>query len=326
VGGDPAGHGSDCPTAPAPCAFGSGPLAPANASSATSSSSTSTTPKYGLSYQLNDANMFYASAAKGYRPAGASLRAPPICNPSLKQIGYVDANGNAIQPTTYNPDSVWSYEIGSKNRLLGGRLVIDSSVYEIKWSNIQLTVNLDCGVSFVDNLANATSKGFDLGFQFKPTDSLDFEGAVGYIDATFDEDATSPNGEKVIYNGGSAIPNVGSPWTVSLSANFARPLTSRYLGYARIDYTWSSEWRRFGATDPGTASYDPLLKPTPAYNLLNLRLGTQFRDFDLNVFVNNLTNSAPNVRLWSEAPIQSQDWHSITIRPRTYGLTLTWHM
>ncbi len=325
-GGDPLGYGTGCPSAPAPCAFGSGPLAPTYPQSNANSSETATTPKFGLTYQIDDNNMVYATAAKGFRPAGASLRVPSICNYDLTNNGYVDASGNPTQPTTYDSDSVWSYELGSKNRTLGGRLVLDGSVYYIKWKNIQANVSLpNCAYNFVDNLANASSKGFDLAFQFKATERLGFEGAVGYNDATFDQDATSPNGQKVIYYGGSSIPDAGAPWTISLSGDYSMPLSASLRGYARADYTYTTEWRRYGDTQPGTPNYDPRLKPIPAYGVLNIRLGTQFDDFDVSLFVDNLTNSAPDLELTASTSYDPQDWQNVTLQPRTIGLTLMWH-
>jgi outer membrane receptor protein involved in Fe transport len=329
----PFGGASPCPPAAAPCVFGSGPAAPSYPSSSTHFSDTATTPKFGIAYQANADNMLYATAAKGFRPGGASLRVPHICDsgtaqtPGLVQLGYVDANGNPAQPTTYQSDSLWSYELGSKSRLLGGRLVLDASAYEIKWANIQATITVPiCGSRFVDNLANATSKGFDLGFRFNATERLGFDGAVGYIKASFDQDATSPNGSKVLYNGGSSVPNTGPPWMLSLSGDYTLPLMARYRGYARADFTYSAEWRRFGVTDPGTASYDPRQKPTPAYSVLNLRLGTQFDAFDVSLFVKNLTNANPNLLLFggdtSNGP--ASDWYGVAVQPRSIGLTMTW--
>jgi iron complex outermembrane recepter protein len=323
-GGDPAGFGNGCPSAPAPCAFGSGPLAPVYPVSSVNLTETATTPKYGLTYHINNDNMLYATAAKGFRPAGASLRVPSICDYDLEQNGYVDASGTPVQPTSYNSDSVWSYELGSKNRLLGGRLVLDGSVYEIKWKNIQANVELpNCAYNFVDNLANATSKGFDMAFQLRATEQLELDGAVGYNEATFDQNAKSPNGT-TIYNGGSSIPDAGAPWTVSLSAEYTIALLAGYRGYARADYTYTSEWRRFGDTDPGTPYYDPRLRPIPAYNVVNLRIGTQFDAFDLSLFVDNLNNAQAALELTSSSYYDPQDWQNATLRPRTYGLTMTW--
>jgi iron complex outermembrane receptor protein len=316
--------GFDCPTGPS-CPFGSGAYAPVYPTSDAHSSENKTTPKIGLTVQLNDNNMLYATAAEGFRPAGASLRVPSICDFDLTQNGYVDANGNPTQPTTYKSDSVWSYELGSKNRMWGGRLVLDGSVYYIKWKDIQANVSLpNCAYNFVDNLANATSKGFDLAFQLKATEHFGFEGAVGYNDATFDQDATSPNGQKVIYNGGSSIPDAGAPWTISVSGDYSIPVRAGFQGYARADYTYTTEWRRYGDTQPGTPYYDPRLKPIPAYGVLNLRLGTQFDAFDVSLFVDNVTNSAPDLELTSSTYYDPQDWQNLTLQPRTFGLTMTW--
>ena len=315
--------GFPCPVAPV-CAFGSGPLAPSYPRSNAHSTETAVTPKIGLSWQVTEADLFYATAAKGFRPAGASLRVPTICDQDLRTNGYVDANGNPIQPLTYKSDSVWSYEVGSKNRLLGGRLVLDGSIYWIKWKNIQTNVSLpSCSYNFVDNLANATSKGFDLALQLKATDRLELSGAFGYNKPTFDRDALSPGGVK-IYTKGAGIPDAGAPITVSLSGEYVVPAAGGRQGYARADYTRTSEWRRTGNLDPGSGSYDSRLKPIPAYGVLNLRLGARINSIDVSLFVNNVTDSAPQLELFSSRSYDPQDWYDSTLRPRSYGVTFTW--
>jgi iron complex outermembrane receptor protein len=314
--------GFPCPVAT--CPFGSGAFAPLYPQSATHSSETAVTPKAGLSYQPDDANLIYATAAKGFRPAGASLRAPSICNQDLINNGYVDAQGNPVQPTSYKSDSLWSYELGSKSRLFGGRLVLDGSVYLIKWKNIQTTVELpDCAYNFVDNLADATSKGFDIAFELKATEHLDLSGSFGYNKPTFDRDALSPGGI-AIYKGGSSIPDAGSPKAVSVSAEYTLPLAAGRVGYARVDYTYTTQWRRFGTDEYGTPSYDPLLQPIPAYGVCNLRVGARFGRFDVSAFVQNLGDAAPALELTRSEIYDPQDWQNVTLRPRTYGLTAIW--
>jgi len=314
--------GFPCPVAA--CPFGSGAFAPSYPQSATHSSETAVTPKAGLTFQPDDANMIYATAAKGFRPAGASLRAPSICNQDLINNGYVDAQGNPVQPTSYKSDSLWSYELGSKNRLFGGRLVLDGSVYVIKWKNIQTNVELpDCAYNFVDNLADATSKGFDLAFELKATEHLALSGSFGYNNPTFDHDALSPGG-KAIYKGGSSIPDAGPPEAVSVSAEYSLPLATGRVAYARVDYTHTTQWRRFGTDEYGTPSYDPLLQPIPAYGVCNLRFGARFGGFDVSAFVQNVANAAPALELTRSEIYDPQDWQNVTLRPRTYGLTAIW--
>ena len=314
--------GFPCPAAS--CPFRSGVLAPSYPTSSSHSTESAVTPKAGLTFQIDDANMVYATAAKGFRPAGASLRVPSICNQDLINNGYVDANGKPVQPTTYKSDSVWSYEVGAKDRLLGGRLVLDGSIYEIKWKNIQTNVELpDCAYNFVDNLADATSKGFDLAFQLKATDHLDLSGAVGYNNPSFDHDARSPGGV-TIYKGGSSIPDAGPPISASISAEYSLPLSTGRTGYARVDYTYTTQWRRYGIDVAGTPNYDPLLNPVPAYGIANLRVGARFGRFDLSAFIQNLTDAAPALGLTRAEAYDPQDWQNVTLHPRQYGVTATW--
>jgi outer membrane receptor protein involved in Fe transport len=70
-------------------------------------------------------------------------------------------------------------------------------------------------------------------------------------------------------------------------------------------------------------SYDPLRKPVPGYGVLNLRLGSRFSGVDLSFFVHNLTNVAPSLELSHSTFYDPQDWQSVAMRPRTYGLTFT---
>ena len=95
------------------------------------------TPRYYVSYQVDDKNLLYASASKGFRIGGANKPIPTeseACTENLAEIGY----GRA--PRAYDPDSLWSYEIGSKNGALDGRLQVNSSLFYIKWSNIQQSI------------------------------------------------------------------------------------------------------------------------------------------------------------------------------------------
>jgi len=314
--------GFPCPTAT--CVLGQGAIAPSYPTSSSHAKESAVTPKLGLSFQLNDANLFYATAAKGFRPAGASLRVPSICDGDLITNGYVDASGNPMQPESYKSDSVWSFELGSKNRLFGGRLVLDDSVYLVKWKDIQANVSLpSCAYNFVDNLADASSVGADLAFQLMVSERFNLEGAFGYTDPKFDHDALSPGGVK-IFSKGASIEGAGAPVTMSLSGEYVLPLAAGKRAYARADLTRTSQWRRVGNLDPGTPFYDSRLKPVPAFSVVNLRVGARFSDIDLSLFIQNLTDAAPALDLSAGSYYDPQDWSNATLRPRTYGLTMTW--
>ncbi len=76
---------------------------------------TSYTPRLAATYHVNADNMMYGSIAKGFRPGGAQAPVDPsFCASDLSTLGFVQS------PREYDSDSLWSYEVGSKNRLLGG--------------------------------------------------------------------------------------------------------------------------------------------------------------------------------------------------------------
>ena len=94
------------------------------------------TPKVGLSYQADKNDLYYATYAKGYRIGGAD---PPI--PSSACATDLAAFGVAAAPNSYNSDTVQSFELGSKNNVQD-RFRVASSLYYIKWKNIQQNIYL----------------------------------------------------------------------------------------------------------------------------------------------------------------------------------------
>jgi len=157
-----------------------------------SQSDTPVTPKFGLSYQLDADNFLYATAAKGFRQGGVNGNTPSnLCGSDLAALGLTTT------PVAYKPDSLWSYEIGAKDSLFGGRLGLDSSVYTLKWKSIQQSVRLpSCGFSYVDNLGTATGVGGDLAARFKVTQDFLAGASAGYVSLTYD---------RTIYEGANAV-------------------------------------------------------------------------------------------------------------------------
>ena len=301
------------------CTVGQGPLTPVYSSARSKKLETSVTPKFGLTYEPDSRNLFYGTAAKGFRPGGSGPIIPPnVCDADLNQLGYTST------PTTYNSDSVWSYEVGSKNRFLNGRVAIAASGYIIKWKNIQTDIALPtCGYSFVDNAGNATAKGFDLSLEVSPVRGLILTGAAGYTKATFDDPVA--RGANVIFPRGSGVPGASAPWNTSLSGVYNMPPVGNVNFYTRVDFTYTSRERRAGQTQPGAFGYNPLLRQVSAYSTLNARLGATFGRYDLSVFMTNITDAHPLLLLGpASRPIQNDPaWVSTTLRPRTMGLTLS---
>ena len=215
------------------------------------------TPKFSLSYQITPDDMVYGTVSKGYRIGGAT--------PPLPEI----ACGGDF-PTQYNSDSVWSYEVGSKDRFFDRRLQISGSAYYISWSNIQQSILVpSCAIMFTTNVGSAVSKGFDLQGSWQLTSAFDVEFAVGYNKATFSNDAIETvgapdGGNQSIFLAGKGDSFDITPWTVTLGAQYNFHMFDR-PAFIRADWEYSSlsERRRPPIQDPNALSFDPGLVNNP---------------------------------------------------------------
>jgi iron complex outermembrane recepter protein len=289
-------------------------------------SETATTPKVGVSYAIKDDNMLYVNAAKGFRPAGATKFLRGICDRDLADLGYVDDNGLGDNPTVYDSDEVWSYEVGTKNTLLDGKLFIDAGVYRIIWDDIQSDVFMPCGESFVTNLGEAESTGADIGVQYLPTDSWLIAGTIGYNKSKYTQTVFSPNGTPLVTEGGYVTGST-PPWVYSLSAQYNHTLNGGRDLYLRADISYRDAARRVGQTDPNDPFFNPLIPVVDSYSITNLRFGLQWERYDISVFVRNATNedawiqNSVNTVFTGLSPAV---WTAATLQPRTIGLFLTY--
>lgn len=276
-------------------------------------SATPVTPRATLSYQAGD-TMLYASAAKGFRIGGGntSVTNIPSCGADLALLGGQDV------PGAYDPDSLWSYEVGVKTRIPGGRLT--ASAFRVDWSNIQTNIILPtCGFNYTANVGKAVSQGFDLDISLRPVEGLTLQGSVGYIDAKNKTDVTAANGTTFLIHSGSklALPD----WTVALGAQYEFPVSATTDAYLRADYQYSAAYTL--GFQPGDVSYDADTNNIDASNYVSARAGIRVSDVDVSVFVNNLFDERPVLNRYHELPGQ-MEFREATLRPRTFGATVTY--
>ncbi len=263
------------------------------------------TPKVSISYQLTSDDMVYATAAKGYRIGGATPPLPiPACGPNPF-------------PTSYDSDTVWSYEIGTKDRFFDRKVQVAASAYYIKWSNIQQAFYVPtCGIQFTTNAGEAVSKGFDFQGSWRIFKGFDVDASVGYTDATFAKTSFDANGD-ILNVKGDVLDVV--PWTVTLGAQYDFSAFGK-SAFVRGDYEFNS--KRTGLIpneDAATAFYDSGLRPNPATNQVSARLGINLSRWDVALFVENLLNSHPQLDL-THQDSNTLLYEAKTFRPRTIGL------
>lgn len=276
------------------------------------------TPKFGLNYQFNRNNLVYVTVSKGFRPGGYNPAVGLPCNGNLVSLGLTD------RPPLYNSDSVWSYEVGSKNKAFGGKVQLAASAYQVDWNSIQQNVFLNsCGFQFTGNLGSVRSRGFDLDVQVNVTPNLLVSAAVGYTNATFQKTVFGgPSATSAVASAGDAV--VAPPWTVALHGEYTRPVLDGHEGYLRLDYNFKSHQAAMTpGLNPANGIADPTIDNVPATHLLSLRTGLRLNGIDVSAFVNNLLDDNAWIARQRDNT-RSTLYRSMSNRPRTWGMTASY--
>jgi len=313
-------------------------------------SETPVTPKAGVQWQIDPNNMVYFTYAKGFRSGGGNPSIPydpTFQNPGIGCTADFENFKITNAPATYKSDSVQSFEVGSKNNI-ENRVRLASSVYYIKWKNIQGNVVPPiCQIQWTDNLGDAVSKGFDLQADFQVTSALSIDSSFGYNDARNTTNGyptgAAHTGLPLVATGDAiAGPNgIGTGYSVPpYSATIGLEYKFRVFAhesFVRGDYEYLSgdKWVHTAQDGvpgmPNTTSYDPASLPTLSQHFASLRAGTNVGDWGVSLFVDNLTDNHTILNYNHQTPSYTTGnngyatpaYRFITYRPRTFGITLT---
>jgi outer membrane receptor protein involved in Fe transport len=237
--------------------------------------STGFNPKYDLSYHPNPNLTIYTTAAKGFRPGGGNQTPPNVGVQAPRCRADLAALGLSAQPTQYDPDSLWSYELGEKARFLDGRVSLNADAYLEKWTQLQQTVTLECGTDFTANVGAARIPGGELEVAALVATGLQVSLSAGYSHGRLTEGTPQAGtyvGERII-----DVPD----FTAHAGLSYTRPLSDELNLISSIDYNYVSNRVE---SDRG------LLIQMPAHSLTNLRLGVSKDRWDATLFANNLFN------------------------------------
>ena len=242
------------------------------------------TPKVSLSYQMDPMNLFYFTYAKGFRPGGGNNPVPQAaCAQDFQNFGITSS------PKTFDSDTVQSFEVGSKNNF-DNRVRIASSVYYIKWKNIQQTVIPPiCQISWISNLGTAEAKGIDIQADVALTEKLQLEIATGYTDARYTADSRISDTVNPVVAKGDAIVGQSEqpppPFTASVGLEFK--FTAFDLeSFVRADYEYEGKARWPGARqDPNSLQFDAANFTLPATNFVTMRAGVSLGAWQIAAFL-----------------------------------------
>ncbi|WP_129791250.1 TonB-dependent receptor [Sphingosinicella sp. CPCC 101087] len=118
------------------------------------------TGKAALNWKPDEDNLLYALVARGYKPGGFNSAT-----------------------SEFDPEIVWSYEVGWKSSFLGRRLRTQISGFYNRYSNFQFNVvEPTTGFSGVENISTVTIKGIEAQVQGR-FGGFGFDASIAYLDS-----------------------------------------------------------------------------------------------------------------------------------------------
>lgn len=280
-------------------------LAGAGNNSSSSLSSNAFTPKYAITWEAAPAHTLYATVAKGFRLGGSNVFVPPTtCGPDLA------ANGITNAPTTYSPDSLWNYELGSKSRFLNNRLSLNASAFYVKWKNIQQGVYLPtCAYTYNANAGDAVSKGLEIEIKAKPLPGLTLGASGGYVKAELSNDKGLENG---IVGAVAGAPIQGVPkYNAAVTAQYNFSVFGDKSAFVLAGVQWVGASR--GSLDPDSTDY-----ARPSYHTADVSAGMAFDRYKVSVFVKNALDTDTIIQRPQVASIVQ----GYRVAPRSIGMSL----
>lgn len=245
-------------------------------------------------WRPSDDLMLYARVASGYRPGGPNFTPPP------ELAGEI--------PASFNPDTLVSYEIGLKGEWLDNRLSLDTALFYVDWSDVQLSVNRD-GFGFRGNGGKARTWGSESSLRYMPLDGLTLALSATYTEARLAADVPGGLGRR-----GNRLPYVPR-LSGAFSADYERPING--------DWRWfvGTTYRYLGGRDAGFGtSADGAFEISP-YGNWDLRAGVESVSWTLSAYVKNLRND-DNLLFVGTLAADPLVYSASRQQPRTVGFSV----
>lgn len=228
--------------------------------------------RFSLAYEWTPDLMTYVSAARGFKSGGLSA-------------GSVSIREDRTL-VSYDPEYVWTYEIGMKSTLLNDRLRLNATAFYSDYQDIQYQFfysyfenGVPVTVSVVSNAPSAEITGFELQALYEPVDSLTLSASVGRTNAKY-TGADERGGPLTLDSVFVQVPE----WSYTVSGEYRIPTSLGQLS-ARVDYGWVDKVY-FDVTN----TTNPYLQQ-PAYGILNGRISMDLSDnWRVAVYGTNLTD------------------------------------
>ena len=295
-------------------------------------------PRFIASLRATDAITLNAQVSRGFRLGGIN---DPLNVPLCTAEDLATFSGR----DSWRDEKAWNYEVGAKSQWMGGRTSLNLSAFYMDIEDLQLIVTAgSCSSRLVFNVPKAVSQGAEIELTSAPTEFFDFAVSATLNNSELRSTLTSTDqsGTVSVVSGietGNRLPSVPQV-QASAAVTFRRPLRSGAEAF--VTGSFQHVGSRFTQIDDHVPGIDtlnlnsfgentiggPLTQSTfvfnpelPAYNLLNLRLGTMRPGWEMAFYINNVTDERAYLALDRERGLRARVGY-LTNQPRTFGVTL----
>ncbi|MDR3696184.1 TonB-dependent receptor [Mucilaginibacter sp.] len=247
------------------------------------------TPKFVLSYKLQDNMLLYGSYARGFRAGGLNTNAPTPAQ------------------VPYQPEHSDNYEIGWKNMLFNNKLKLNLTAFYLEQHNQQISTAMDGVNTLILNVGEMHNKGVELEVTALPVKGLQIDWNASYSHARYTSlllyDATV--GAVVNYKGDQPINT--PPVTSMLAAQYTYDFSGskqKLAAYVRGEYRYIDKF------------YFDFVNglSQPACSLFNAKAGITTKNYELNFWARNI---------FDKKYVAYGSFGTFLLgAPETYGITL----
>jgi len=274
------------------------------------------TPKVSLRYQPTRALNLYATVSQGFKSGGFAASPTSV------------ADTNPLRP-----EQATNVELGVKADL-SRRLRVNLAVFDTHYKDLQIqsfgppagcvpTPVAPCFGEFETfNAGNAEAKGAELELMWLPLEHLTISATYGYLDAKF-KSLYLPNASVYSTLSGQTIDlrNQGGQDMLraprnkgNLELRYEVPLAARGQLEGSANYSYTADQR--GELEPYAIQ--------PAYGLFDGRLSwvSARGEYEVSLWGRNLANKGWIAHVYTIA----NEVFGVYGEPRTYGVSLSWHL
>lgn len=254
-------------------------------------------PKITLSYDILPDILGYATYSTGFRSGG--FNAPGV---------VLDSFGD---------ETLTNYEAGLKTGFAGGNGTLNIAAFASESEGFQFFfVDASTVSQIISNLDKVDLRGFDADFRYRVSESFTLSGGVGYTDSEIRSIGNAQLESYLTASGVDTDAVIGSrspkttDWSVSLSGQYVRPVSSGLDAVLRADYEYQGN--KYWQID-NLDVRDPV-------NLLSLRFSLESEVWSASLWGKNILDEEYyadfNPAEYAGAPFDLGS----QARPATYGV------